>query len=96
MYQPKNSDQLALEQIIRDAAEVAKNIGLLAFGLGKSVAFVAVDPKGAASQIQLAAGRFIGIAEELTDVAEELKAWEAQRIITKVDKPLVDINHNPL
>lgn len=88
-HQSKSKDQLRLETIVLTARDCAMAIGVGVMSLGQALALVSVDPKGAASKIQMVAGQMISIAEGLTDVAEEIKEWDKARIITRVHKPLV-------
>jgi len=91
-----NRDQKEAQKIAHQSMEIAKDIGVLAYGLGRSITFLMIEPKKSAAQIVLAAQNVESLGERLLDLSERIVKWDESRIITKVAKPLVDAHHNPI
>lgn len=91
-----NRDQKEATKIAHESMEIAKDIGVLAYGLGRSITYLMVEPKRAAAQIVLAAQNVDALGERMLNLSERIVKWDETRIITKVAKPLVDAHHNPI
>lgn len=91
-----NRDQKEATKIVAESVEIAKDIGVLAFGIGRSITHLMVEPKKAAAQIVLAADNVESLGERLLSLSEKIVEWDENRIIAGVRKPLVDLHHNPI
>jgi hypothetical protein len=92
----RNRDQKRLEQLLVDGIELCKLAGQAQFGVGLHCAQVATGPKRAAASLLAVAGKFRLIAEGVEKLAESIVIWDSERLITKVENPLVGLDGQPI
>lgn len=91
-----NKDQKDATLIVSEVTETSKHLGLICFGLGRSMTYMMIKPKQAAALLAKAAEEIEEISERLLKTAERIVEWDEKRIVTKVQKPLVDANLKPI